>query len=222
MHHPHHLAVPLHFRAPADPAKPSVSSIDPDVDRTLTALRDNAQAQTAGAKADDPIHAVVASFLKTVFPAGVQAVTALPYVEELAVVDSIVKMLQGKELAPVVAELGLGRLAKRLASLAVEYRAAIEAPAPAVLAFGDVRAARGKGHDMLLETVAIILGKYHGSSADDVAARDELLGPIMEQNGAIGASLKARRAVVDVDPETGAQDPTGAAGAAAGETGPTG
>ncbi len=112
----------------------------------------------------------------------------------------------------MVKELGLGRLAKRLADLAVVYRAAIETPDESTLAFGNVRAARIEGQDRLLEAVAMVLGKHHGSSADDVAARDELLGPILAQNEAIGAAMKARRTVVDVNPETGVLDPSGSGG----------
>lgn len=194
-------------------ATPDAASVDPLVDNTLTAIRDHAVSQTAGAAADDPIHATVGTFLKAIFPAGVQEVTKLGFVLELAAVDAIVELLQSKDHAPVVKELGLGRLAKRLADLAVVYRAAIETPNVSELVFGDVRAARIQGQDRLLEAIAMVLGKHHGSSADDVAARDELLGPILAQNEAIGAAMKARRTVVDVNPETGALDPSGAAGA---------
>ncbi len=197
-------------RSASADAPPDAAAVDPLVDRTLTAIRDHAVSQTAGAEASDPIHAMVGSFLKSIYPAGVQQVTGLPYIEELAAVDSILNQLQGKELSPVVKELGLGRLVKRLADLAVVYRAALEKPAADILAFGAVRVARLKGQELLLEAVAIVLGRHHGSSAEDVAARDQLLGPILEQNEAIGAALKARRgAVVDINPETGNADPTG-------------
>jgi hypothetical protein len=193
---------------------PDAASIDPLVDNTLTAIRDHAVNQTAGASVDDPIHATVGAFLKSIYPAGVQEVTSLAFVLELAAVDDIVRLLQSKELAPVVKELGLGRLSKRLADLAVAYRAAIEAPSETTLVFGDVRAARIEGQDRLLQAVAMVIGKYHGRAAEDVAARDDLLGPILAQNEAIGAALRGRRTVVDVDPETGALDPNGVAGGA--------
>ena len=195
-------------------APPDAASVDPLVDNTLTAIRDHAVSQTAGAAAEDPIHATVAAFLKAIYPAGVHEVTKLPFVMELAAVDAIVGLLQSKEHAPVVVELGLGRLAKRLADLAGVYRAAIDAPDESTLVFGDVRAARIEGQDLLLEAMAMVLGKYHGKTAADVAARADLLGPILAQNEAIGAAMKARRAVVDVNPETGALDPNGAAGGA--------
>jgi hypothetical protein len=197
--------------APAPPAAgapPNAADVDPLVDRTLTAIRDHAVSQTAGASPEDPIHTTVAAFLKEIYPAGVVEVTKLAYVEELAAVDVIVGLLQGKDLSAVVKDLGLGRLVKRLADLAVVYRASLLTQPAGALAFGDVRAARIKGQDLLLEAVAMVIGKYHSSSPDDVAARNDLLGPILDQNEAIGVALKGRRSVVDVNPETGAADPS--------------
>jgi hypothetical protein len=198
-------------RAPDPNATPAAHKVDAMVDRTLTAIRDHADNQRAGVEQDDPIYSTVASFLAEVFPSGVSAVTGLPFVEEVEVVDSIVTMLFSEKLAPVVEELGLGRLAKRLADLAKKYRAAIEAPAPATLLFGEVRAARKQGQERLLETVAIILGKHHASTPEEAAARENLLGPIMEQNAAIGESLRNRVPVPDVNPSTGEPDPSATA-----------
>ena len=108
----------------------------------------------------------------------------------------------------MVKDLGLGRLVKRLAELAVVYRASQLVQPEGALAFNNVRVARIKGQDLLLEAIAIVLGKHHSSSPDDVAARNDLLGPILDQNDAIGAALKGRRSVVDVNPDTGATDPS--------------
>lgn len=197
--------------SPAD-ARPT----DALVDRTLTAIRNHAEEQRAGAAPDDPIHAMVVGFLGQIFPAGLQKVTRLPYIEELEAVDGIVAKLKSKELAPVVKDLGLERLRDRLADLAVQYRTVLEKADPETLAFGKVRAARAEGQDMLLEAVAIILGKHHGKGAADVAARAELLAPILEQNEAIGALIRSRRSVTDVHEQTGAEEPegTGAGGGA--------
>jgi hypothetical protein len=92
--------------------------------------------------------------------------------------------------------------------LAVVYRASLQAPTAGVVAFGDVRAARIKGQDLLLEAMAMVIGRHHSGSPEDMAARSDLLGPILEQNDAIGVALKGRRSVVDVNPETGAADPS--------------
>jgi Na+-transporting methylmalonyl-CoA/oxaloacetate decarboxylase gamma subunit len=207
------VAAEARGKGPARPstASPTAAQLDPLVDRALTGIRDHAQSQAAGAVPDDPIHATVAGFLKEVFPAGVQEVTALPYVEELEAVDDILGKLRGPSLSPVVTELGLGRLVKRLASLAEQYRAALEAPTSETLAFGKVKAARAEGQERLLQAVAIILGRHHRSTVTDVAARAHLLGPILEQNDAIGAAMRARSTVGDIDAETGEPDPAGTA-----------
>lgn len=183
-------------------ANPEAQRMDVLVDRTLGAVRDHAVAQTQGAAPDDAIHADVESFLKRLFPTGVQDVIHKPFIEELAAVDEIVGLLQG-ELAPQVKEFGLGRLTKRLAALATEYRAALEAPPPSLVQWGRVRAARAEGQGMLLETVAIILGKHHARTPEGTDKRLSLLGPVVRQNEAIGQYLRARRAVSDVNPETG-------------------
>jgi len=117
-----------------------------------------------------------------------------------------VGLLKG-ELASEVKEFGLGRLAKRLAELAAEYREALNAPPPSLVAWGQVRAARAEGQGRLLEAVAIIVGKHHKRTPEGAAERAVLLDPILKQNEAIGQYLRARRAVADVNPDTGTDDP---------------
>jgi hypothetical protein len=185
--------------------------IDNLLDRALSAFRDAAQALADGADPEDEIIPMVNSLLKAIFPAGVAAVTTLPFVEELAVVEGILAKLKGP-LKKTVDELGLSRQVKRLAKLAEQYRAALTAPS-ASLKFGDVRAARARGQDMLLETVVIILARHRSSSAEDMSARSALLEPVLNQNDEIRRYMRSRRTVADVNPETGQPDsvpPTGA------------
>jgi hypothetical protein len=183
-------------------ANPDAQRLDILVDRTLGAIRDHAIAQAAGAPDNDPIHATVDTFIKTVFPGGVHAITSLPYVEELEAVQAIVHSLQN-ELAPTITELNLQRHTARLAALAIDYRKALEAPAPSLIHFGNVRAARAEGQGLLLETVAIILGKHHNRSAKSSAERLNFLEPILRQNEALGAAFKNRRAPSDINADTG-------------------
>ncbi len=198
---------------PADTkANPAAQKVDILVDRTLGAIRDHAVVQAQGAAPDDPIHAQVEAFLKRIFPVSVFDVTSMPFIEESEAVNDIVALLKG-ELAPTVKDLGLGRLAKRLAELAVEYKEALDAPPPSLVAWGKVRAARAEGQGMLLEAVAIIVGKHHKRTPEGMAARVRLLDPILKQNDAIGQYLRARRTVADVDPETGSDQPDAPGGA---------
>ena len=187
-------------------ANPAAQRIDVLVDRTLGAIRDGAVNATQGAAPEDPIHAKADAFVNQVFPLGVFEVTSMAYVDELAAVDDIVALLKGK-LAGDVKEFALGTLVKRLADLAVQYRDALEAPPQSLVAFGKVRAARSELQGMVLEAVAIIVGKHHERTPEGTAARLSLLDPILRQNAAIGQYLKARRNVQDVNPETGEDEP---------------
>lgn len=214
------LAAKARGKVPAVPSpSPTAVKIDALTDRTITAIRDHAMSQTAGAPPDDPIHTTVASFLRQVFPShNLHDVTLLDFVQELAVVDDVLARLKSDALAPTVNELGLSRLVTRLAGLAEQYRDALHAPEPETLTFGQVRAARAEGQDLLLEAVAIIVGKHHSKSTADIEARARLLAPILEQNAAIGAAMRRRSTVDDVDPETGEPDPTASAALPPGTT----
>lgn len=181
---------------------PEAQCLDILVDRTLGAIRDHAIAQAAGAPENDPIHATVNTFIKQVFPGGVHAITTLSYVEELEAVQAIVHSLQN-ELTPTVNELNLQRHTVRLAALAIDYRRALESPAPSLLHFGNVRAARTEGQGLLLETIAIILGKHHNRSAKSSAERLHFLEPIVRQNEALAAAFKNRRTPSDINADTG-------------------
>ena len=194
-------------KAPAEGGLDAVT-LDGMIDRTLTALRDNALNQAAGAIPGAAIHAKVTAFLKAIIPTGdVSDITNLPMVEEDVAVGTILGQLTG-DLAKTAEELELKTLVARLADLHPKYHAALVAPTPEVLAFSDVRSARATGQDLLLEAVAIVVGRHHGKSEADVAGRNALLGPILEQDDAIGAAQRGRRVVVDVDPDTGNPDPT--------------
>lgn len=184
----------------------SMPELDNRVDRTLTGLRDGALAQASGASPDDEIVQRVERFLAAVFPSGLFAVTSLPFVEEAVAVEDIVRKLQN-ELAPMVAELGLTRQAARLAALSAPYREALAAPG-IPLRFNTVEEARAVAHAKLLQIVAVVLGRYNQDTPEHEAAREALLGPVMVQQEAVRAYVRLRRAVRDVDPETGELDDT--------------
>ena len=206
-------ALEMQWAAPAQrPA--AVQPIDVRVDRTLVAIRDVAQAHADAEEDDDDVREGVRAMVTTIFPQGVQAVIQLPYVEQLSAMDAILESLKGKKLASLVADLGLTRNVKLLAKQVAEYRVALESPAPESIAWERVRVARATGQDLLLQAVAMILAKYRTSSAEDVAARNALLGPVLVQNEAIRLYLRNRRSVQDVNPDTGAVDPNAPVGEA--------
>ena len=208
-------ALETQWAAPVQRA-PLVQPIDVRADRTLVAIRDVAQSHADAEEEDEVLRAAVRAMLTALFPEGVLAVIHLPYVEQLSAMDGILETLKSKKFAGLVADLGLNRKVKQLAKQVAEYRAALESPAPEVVGFDKVRVARAEGHDLLLQAVAMILGKHRTRSAEDVAARGALLGPILVQDEAIRVYLKNRRTVQDVNPETGAVDPNAPIGEAPG------
>jgi len=209
--HDHHTRdLERRYASSPTPAPKGVTEarrVDVLVDRTLTAIRDGAAVQASGADEGDPIIAISETFLRAAFPKGVSDMTSLPFVEELNAVEGLLAAFSA-DLAPAVAELGLTRLVQRLAKLAVEYRAALESPEPAIVTFGELRAARATGQLHLLQATVQILGKHWSNSPADLAARAALMAPILKQNEAIRQALRAHRTPEDVNPDTGEVDPT--------------
>lgn len=181
---------------------PLAKQIDVFVDTALSALHDGLELEANNSAPDDPLAQDAETLRQTLYPTGVAAITSLNYVDELAEVDRILNTVKSPEWAPVITTLGLDRRVARLAALEPQYRSAVADPANK-LDFAEVRNARIHGQSLLLQTVAIVLGKYPSDSETDIAARTRLLAPIFRQNDAIREYLRSRRALVDVDPETG-------------------
>jgi hypothetical protein len=188
----------------SDPQR--VKRIDAQVDRTLSAIRDVAESQVAGGFPGEDLEETSQELMREIFPAGVFAVSSLPFVEELAAVEHILRQLRGP-FSRHVETLGLGRLVARLGALAEEYRAAQEEKPKAHASWGDVRAARAKGQAYVLKVVALIVGRHFEDDAADMKVRVRLLEPILKQQEAVRQYLKVRRPVEDVDPATGVAQP---------------
>lgn len=192
---------------PAAKATSELRALDAQVDRTLTAFRDAADALTRSAQPDESeLVDKVDTLLADLFPAGVQAVTSLSYPEEATAVAAIVKKLNTQATATVVADLGLKRHADRITGLASKYEAALK-NATTEMDFGTLRAARAVGQGYLLQIIALVLGAHHKPDGDDAAARATFLAPIVKQEEAIRHHIRARRSAPDVDPKTGVEVP---------------
>lgn len=184
-------------------------AIDNLVDRTLTGTRDVAVAQIKGLPAGHPLTDRVERFLHDVFPAGVGAITSLPFIEQVAATEIIVAKMQ-TEHAALVRELGLAGKVAYLAELTAAYRDQVD-NAPRPVDFATVNAARERGHAYLLEIISIILGTYHDEDEPEhAAAREELLAPIQAHEKTIRAELRARRArgSAAADHEPASAEPT--------------
>lgn len=181
---------------------PRVPEIDSRADITITGTRDMALAQSRGRPAGDARAALATRFLKEAFPKGAAAITALPYVDQVAAMEELMERLRGP-LAPVVAELGLSAQVDYLGEITVEYRTAVREAGQAVT-FDKVREAREHGQELFTAVIALVITTYYNpKDSAHVAARDRLLAPVMAQDKAIRAYLSRRAAVRDVDPETG-------------------
>jgi hypothetical protein len=190
----------------AVPKGSNVVAVDLLVDRTVVAIRDGAQTEI-DAGGDDDFGKRARKLLVDCFPRGVQAVTQATFVDELSAVQGILAQLQGPH-KETVKDLGLTRYATRLTKLAKDYEAALKATPEKGVDYSQVRAARQRAHEFLLEAVAMVVGRYPLTTDKHVAARQKLLGPILQQNAAISVYLRSRRTVEDVDPTTGETQPT--------------
>lgn len=186
---------------------PEAKQVDIFVDVAMGALRDSVEAEARDVSAGDTLAADAAALGQELFPNGLQAITHASFPEELAQLQRIIGCLQSAKWSDTVRDLGLTRRLTRLVELESRYAAAIAAPTT-TLTFADVRNIRAKGQNLMLQAVAMILGLHPAESEADLAAREELLAPILRQNEAIRVYLRARRSVEDVDPETGEVIPT--------------
>ena len=186
---------------------PDAKQVDILIDVALGALRDSLDADARDAAPGDALSESAAQLSQLLFPNGLAAVTNAPFVEQLAEVQRILTCLQSAEWASVVNDLGLGRRVARLADLEKRYASAIATTTKSI-SFAEVKNARTKGQQLLLQTVAMILGLYPSANESDVAARTKLLGPVLRQNELIRAYMRSRRTVEDIDPDTGAVVPS--------------
>jgi hypothetical protein len=191
---------------------PEVRAVDLMVDGVLGAIHDTLQGQIKGLPLVDPLAASARKLLAEVFPKGLVAVTSKAFVEELAQVDRIVGVLQAPAWGPTVKDLGLSHHVTRLVDLAKQYRAVLDVP-PKKMTYDEVKEARAKGQQLMLQAVAMILGRHPSDSDADQAGRAALLTPVLRQNEAIRQALRAKRPVEDVDPGTGEPVPAPAEGA---------
>lgn len=199
---------------------PEARQIDIYVDAALVALRDAIDSAMRASAPDDPLGDQARKLEQELFPKGVADITKMVYVDEHAQVQRIIGRLTHQDWAPTVMDLGLTRHVARLTTLEPKYGAALQSPTGKV-SFGEVKDARAKGQSLMLQGVAMILGRHPSDSPADVAGRAALLGPILVQNEAIRDYLRSRRAVEDVNPETGEVE-AGTTGAGAGEAPPRG
>jgi hypothetical protein len=151
-----------------------------------------------------PVQPENAQRLLQLFPNGVVDVVHLTYPEEVETVSSMLVVLGG-DLAADVRALHLEPFVSRIKETHGVFRSALDARKRPEITYDEVRAARANAHEEMLRVVAVILGTYPGDHPEHAAARQQLLGPILAQNDAVRASLRGRRPVTEIDPNTGVE-----------------
>lgn len=179
---------------------------DAKLDRLITATRDIPLSHIAGSEPKDPLALKVNAFVQDVFPAGVTAITSLPYVDQLTATEALIAKLKGQH-AGLMKELGMTELVQKLTATSSEYAALQNAVVKGSLNFQDVRAARARGQRYLLQVVAMVSGTFFEDNEKHNHMRATLLRPILEQNDFIRAAQRARRTAEDVNPDTGEVEP---------------
>ncbi len=191
-----------YLSAKARPMPPRLTELDPIIDKTIGAIYRNAL-EAAETLQSEPAGEHGRKIVKAAFPTGAKRITSMAYVEQVSEVDSVVKLLEATELAGAIEALGLMPYVNQLEATNAEFRTILEQEPKGGVTFDELRAKNAAGQETVLHMVAMILGAYPGPSEDDIEHRTRLLAPIRKQDDAVGAYHRARRAVRDVDPDTG-------------------
>ncbi len=136
------------------------------------------------------------------FPAGVRELTTLSWVDEVSEGRRIVRVAESDEWKSAVASARIVEAVERLRAVTEELNDVLSRD-PVGLLFSEVRGARAKGQGYLRSIIAKCIGDYPNPTAEDEAARLELLAPVMDQDDQILFYNRRRRPVPDIDPETG-------------------
>jgi len=134
------------------------------------------------------------------FPEGATYYTAVPYVEEAARVGVLLEVLGEARWAPLLADGGVAQAVADVRAAHASYAAAVSRFDRAdKVGWDDVKARDLANHQRLCVLIAGIVHEL----ADDATARAAALEPCAHQDHEIFQLLRARRAVLDVDPTSG-------------------
>lgn len=183
------------------------ADIDKKLDRAVGALHRQLQ-DIRELFADEASGETAETILQRLFPEGAGAIVTMPFEEELGAVEYILGQLE-EHWEDDLEDLGVASIVDRLDELAAEFADALAGSDREEVTWDQVREATQRGQEAMLSVVGKIVGEYGTDSDDDVAARRELLGPILAQNERVGELYSRQHQVSDVDPETGEERPPG-------------
>lgn len=186
-------------KQPASRGRGDAAGVDRVIDGLLGAMHAIADGQAFG---DDETAKKARHFLAEVFPVGLGGLVRLPFEEQLAVEENLLKRFAG-DLEETVRLLGLERHVAHLKELVPEFRAELERSPDKVVTYEDIRKARAAGLDRFAAVVFRVLAENGGSSRAQREQRQTLLAEYHRQNDIIARANRNSRGVVDIDPETG-------------------
>lgn len=186
-------------RATTEGKRVLAAQIDSQVDRVLGAISSHL-GTLIHAFGDEGLGGRAKAVLTRIFPEGAGAITRLSYENELSAATVIHEDLSGP-LGPEAEALHLGVYVEHLGRLLPDYRAALSREATREVSFDRIREARGRDQDALLKVMATILVMFMDD--DQVETRAHLLAPILSQQRRLKEGYTNRRALPDVDPQTG-------------------
>lgn len=190
---------------------PALVALDNVADRLVAAIDSDLKHIARSFRDANPLKADAIALREAVLPRGAAHITTQPLVEQHAELQQLVAALVGPQ-HEVAQRLGLGPKVAELEALTADYGAQLQRPASDALpmTFVRYREIDQHGQSLMLAVLARILGLYPDDDAPeaDLAARADLLAPILEQQAQIRAHNRRSRArVPDIDPDTGVAPP---------------
>jgi hypothetical protein len=176
--------------------------LDNRLDRLVSAIYNNAHGFVRSLEPDAPEAKQANELLSNLFPRGVADITNKAFEDEAAAVQLLLKDLRGR-FAPHSRALGLTALVTQLAQVHDAFSSALGQTAPTRVSHDEVTATENATQELLAGLIVSISAKHRGTDPTVVARRTELLAPILDQDERILDSLRRRRPVSDVNPETG-------------------
>lgn len=170
--------------------------------RLVSAIHTNAQSFVRSTDESEPDAGEASHLLNDLFPRGPSDIVRQEFEDQAATVADFVRQLDGR-FANLANTLGLAPLVRQLATANVGFMHALAVAPAGAMPYDAIIAAENETQERLARLVISIAHTHSGTDARAVTRRAQLLAPILEQDARIGDALRNRRAVRDVDPDTG-------------------
>jgi hypothetical protein len=187
-------------------ARGNAVEIDAVLDRLLTAIYQQLRTRLGFLPAADANRRAAEAFLLKQLPQGSGPVTLLPFEEELAVLQRVLKAFEAPEGQALQRSFELGGLVSQMAAEVPRFAAELARTQPETIAFDAVRAARANLQRALARLVARCVADL-GDEAD-AERLAEVLDPLAFQQERLRTLRASRRRLSDINPLTGDEEPT--------------